>query len=83
MRLKDGNLSEGKKIMIDGQQRITALMTAIVGVEVINSDFQKKRIKISFNPLAVDEEERFKVQDNAILKDKTMTTTFLSYSLSD
>ena len=70
MKLKDGTLSEGKKIMIDGQQRVTALMTAIMGLEVINSDFEKKRIKISFNPLAVDEDERFKVQDNAILKDK-------------
>ena len=70
MRLKDGKLAEGKKIMIDGQQRITALMTAIVGVEVINSDFVKKRIKIAFNPLAEDEEERFKVQDSAILRDK-------------
>lgn len=70
MKLKDGTLSEGKKIMIDGQQRVTALMTAIMGLEVINSDFEKKRIKISFNPLAIDEEEVFKVQDNAILKDK-------------
>lgn len=70
MKLKDGSLSEGKKIMIDGQQRITALMTAIVGHEVINSDFEKKRIKIAFNPLADDDEERFKVQDNAIRRDK-------------
>jgi hypothetical protein len=70
MKLKDGSLSEGKKIMIDGQQRVTALMTAIMGMEVINSEFEKKRIKISFNPMAVDEDERFKVQDNAILKDK-------------
>lgn len=70
MKLKDGTLSEGKKIMIDGQQRVTAIMTAIIGMEVINSDFEKKRIKISFNPLAIDEEEVFKVQDNAILKDK-------------
>ena len=70
MKLKDGTLSEGKKIMIDGQQRVTALMTAIIGIEVINSDFEKKRIKISFNPLAIDEDEVFKVQDNAILKDK-------------
>lgn len=70
MKLKDGSLSEGKKIMIDGQQRVTALMTAIMGMEVINSDFEKKRIKISFNPLAMDEEEIFKVQDSAIVKDK-------------
>ena len=30
MKLKDGSLAIGKKIMIDGQQRTTALMTAIV-----------------------------------------------------
>lgn len=72
MRLKDGSLSVGKQILIDGQQRVTALMTAIVGMEVLNSSFKKKRIKISFNPLANpdEEEELFKVQDNAILKDK-------------
>lgn len=72
MKLKDGSLGVGKKIMIDGQQRTTALMTAIVGMDVITESFEKKRIKISFNPLVKDEaeEERFKVQDNAILKDK-------------
>jgi hypothetical protein len=70
MKLRDGTLSEGKRIMIDGQQRVTAMMTAIIGMEVINSDFEKKRIKISFNPLATDEDEVFKVQDGAILKDK-------------
>lgn len=72
MKLKDGSLSVGKKIMIDGQQRVTALMTAIVGLEVLGSDFKKRRIKIAFNPQASEdgEEEIFKVQDNAILKDK-------------
>jgi len=70
MKLKNGTLSEGKKIMIDGQQRVTALMTAIMGIEIINSEFEKKRIKISFNPLAIDDDEVFKVQDNAVLKDK-------------
>ncbi len=70
MKLKDGTLSEGKKIMIDGQQRVTALMTSIMGIEVINSDFKKKRIKISFNPFAEGEDEKFKVQDNVILKNK-------------
>lgn len=72
IKLKDGSLSEGKKIMIDGQQRVTALMTAIMGMEIINDDFRRKRIKIAFNPLANPEndEERFKVHDNAILNDK-------------
>ena len=72
MKLKDGTISEGKKIMIDGQQRVTALMTAIMGMDIINANFEKKRIKIAFNPLAnpANEEELFKVQDNAILKDR-------------
>ena len=47
-------------------------MTAIMGMDIINADFEKKRIKIAFNPLANpdNDEEHFKVQDNAILKDK-------------
>ena len=83
MKLRDGNSSEGKKIMIDGQQRVTALMTSIMGMEVINSDFEKRRIKISFNPLAVDEEEVFKVQDNAILKDKKWISDIADVFKSD
>lgn len=70
MRLKDGSLSEGKQIMIDGQQRVTAMMTAILGKEVVMSNFTKKCIKISFNPLATEDEEVFKVQDSAIVRDK-------------
>lgn len=72
MKLKDGSLAVGKKVMIDGQQRTTAMMTAIAGLEVIMEDFSKKRIKIAFNPLLPEdsEEERFKVQDNAVLRDK-------------
>ena len=72
MKLKDGSRAIGKKIMIDGQQRVTALMTAIVGMEVLGSDFKTRRIKIAFNPQASGEEDEeiFKVQDNAILKDK-------------
>lgn len=71
MKLKDGSLSEGKKIMIDGQQRVTALMTAIAGQQILDKDFKKKRIIIAFNPLANEDsdDEVFKVQDNAILKD--------------
>ena len=46
-------------------------MTAIVGEEVVNEDFKKQRIKIAFNPLALDEdEEKFKVQNSSVLKDK-------------
>ncbi|NCB97125.1 MAG: DUF262 domain-containing protein [Bacteroidia bacterium] len=70
MKLRDGSTSEGKKILIDGQQRVTALMTSIAGYEIVDSELERKRIKISFNPFAGEEEDVFKVQDNAILKDK-------------
>ena len=46
LKLKDGSLSVGKKIMIDGQQRVTAMMTALSGLEVFNENFDKKRIPI-------------------------------------
>ncbi|WP_077329676.1 GmrSD restriction endonuclease domain-containing protein [Virgibacillus siamensis] len=65
-RLKDGTISQGKRILIDGQQRVTALMAAISGKEVLNKKYQKKRIKIAFHPF----EKKFEVQNPAILKDK-------------
>lgn len=51
-KLKDGSLSEGKKVLIDGQQRITALRAAILGEKIIDSDYTEKRIIISFNPVS-------------------------------
>ncbi|RXL99514.1 hypothetical protein EO238_29890, partial [Citrobacter sp. AAK_AS5] len=42
-----------------------------------------KRIKISFNPLAIDEDEVFKVQDNAILKDKKWISDIADVFKSD
>jgi hypothetical protein len=67
VRLKDGSLSEGKKILIDGQQRVTALTAAILGYYIVDKTYQRIKIKISFNPIS----ERFEVQNPAILKDKT------------
>lgn len=84
LKLKDGTIAVGKKIMIDGQQRITALMTALVGSEVTNSDFKKTRIKIAFNPLATDDdEEKFKVQTPAVLKDKRWISDIAEVFKSD
>ena len=51
VKLKDGSTSQGKRILIDGQQRITALRAAISGLDVIDKKYKKKRIAISFNPL--------------------------------
>jgi len=70
MRDKSGNLTIGKKIMIDGQQRVTALMTAVVGMKVLDKDFNEKVYKIAFNPFAQAGENSFEVQSAAIQKDK-------------
>ena len=70
VQTKDGGKANGKKALIDGQQRVTALMAAIAGREVLDEDFNLDRIKIAFNPLAKDASKRFAVQDASHLKDK-------------
>ncbi len=70
VKLKDGSLADGKKVLIDGQQRVTALTAAIAGQQVINQDYQQVRIRIAFNPI----EERFEVTNPAIEKDKAWFT---------
>lgn len=66
VKLKDGTSSEGKRILIDGQQRVTAMMAALLGRYIVNKKYQKVRIKIAFNPI----EEKFEVSNPAIEKDK-------------
>lgn len=58
-----------KKILIDGQQRVTALMAALLGKEVLDEQYQSHRIRIAFNPLAQTGEERFAVCDEKHEKD--------------
>ena len=65
VRLKDGTPSAGKRILIDGQQRVTALMAALLGREVLTKDYDTVRIRIAFHP----QEERFEVANPAIRKD--------------
>lgn len=65
--LKTGTRSSGQVMIIDGQQRITALSAALLGMEVTQKDYSKKRIKISFNPKTGE----FKVFDATIQKDKS------------
>ena len=63
VKLKDGGSAVGKKVLIDGQQRVTAMMTAIAGQKILTEDYEEKVIRIAFNPLAKDNEERFAVGD--------------------
>jgi hypothetical protein len=65
VRLKDGSPSAGKRILIDGQQRVTALMAALLGREVLTEDYETVRIRIAFHPI----QEKFEVANPAIRKD--------------
>jgi hypothetical protein len=65
VKLKDGTSSAGKRILIDGQQRVTALMAALLGREVLTKDYETTRIRIAFHP----QEQRFEVANPAIRKD--------------
>lgn len=65
VKLKDGTPSAGKRILIDGQQRVTALMAGLLGLEVLNKDYETIRIRIAFHPLL----EKFEVANPAIRKD--------------
>lgn len=64
VKLKDGSSSAGKRVLIDGQQRVTALMAALLGQEVVNKNYEKVRIRIAFNPLT----ETFEVANAANAK---------------
>jgi hypothetical protein len=65
VKLKDGTTSSGKRILIDGQQRVTALMAALLGREVLTKEYETLKIRIAFNP----KDERFEVANPAIAKD--------------
>lgn len=67
VRLKDGSISGGKKVLIDGQQRITALRASVLGQTIINKDYKEERIVISFNPVT----EEFSTLTPAITRDKS------------
>lgn len=49
--LKGGAVASHQQILIDGQQRITALRAAVAGLSVVNKRYKSVRIKIAFNPI--------------------------------
>jgi hypothetical protein len=83
VKLKDGSSSAGKRVLIDGQQRVTALMAALLGQMVVTKDYDKVRIRIAFNPL----EEKFEVSNPAIVKNSSwigdVSTVFKADGLFD
>ena len=65
VRLKDGTESAGKRILIDGQQRVTALLAAMLGRSVVDKNYKSVRIAIAFHA----GEQRFEVTNPAIRGD--------------
>lgn len=51
-KLKGGQVATHQQILIDGQQRITALRAAVAGLKVIDKKYRQKRITIAFNPVS-------------------------------
>jgi len=61
-----GNKSKTPRLLIvDGQQRLTALYSVIKAVKVVDKDFSPELIRLAFHPL----EEKFEVSNTAIEKD--------------
>ena len=79
VKLKDGTPSAGKRILIDGQQRVTALMAALLGQEVLTKEYEIERIRIAFHP----GEERFEVSNPAIAKDNAWISDISTLFASD
>ena len=65
VRLKDGTESVGKRILIDGQQRVTALLAAMLGRSVVDKNYRTARLAVAFHP----GEQHFEVTNPAIRKD--------------
>ncbi len=69
VKVKGGGTAEGKKVLIDGQQRVTAIMAALAGQQVLNEDYELGPIKIAFNPLYDGEDSPFEVLTPIIERD--------------
>lgn len=61
----DNKQKPPKLLIVDGQQRLTALYAVIKGIPVVRENYATENIHIAFNPL----EGRFEVVDAAIRRD--------------
>ena len=53
----DKSFTRPQDLVIDGQQRLTSLLAAMMGVKVTDKNFKERNIRISYNPL----QNRFEV----------------------
>ncbi len=83
VKIKGGGTAEGKTVLIDGQQRVTALMAALAGKQVLNEDYETKRIKIAFDPLCSSEDTPFAVLTPVIEKDSKWISDIAEFFAPD
>ena len=70
---------EPKELVIDGQQRLTALVAAMYGVKIKDKNFKEREIKISFNPLT----KEFAVWSSAYERDSEWISKISDVFLAD
>ncbi len=63
--IRDGSSSTRERILIDGQQRMMALRTALLGETVFDKKYKEKQIQIAFHP----DKENFAVSTTSIQRD--------------
>jgi len=63
----DGKQKVPNLLIVDGQQRLTALYAVMKGVPIVDKDFRQRRLRIAFNPL----KDKFEVTNTAIERDHT------------
>ena len=78
-KLKGGQVAAHQQILIDGQQRITALRAAVAGLKVINKRYKSIRIVIAFNPVT----EQFATLTPVIRKNPQWIPDISEYFNSD
>lgn len=83
VKIKGGGVAEGKTVLIDGQQRVTALTAALAGKKVLNDDYESKRVKIAFNPLYEGEGTPFAVLTPVIEKDSRWISDIAEFFAPD
>lgn len=59
------SFSHPQDLVIDGQQRLTSLLAAILGINVVDKNFSARKIRISYNPIT----NKFEVWSAAYDKD--------------
>lgn len=78
-KLKGGKVAAHQQILIDGQQRVTALRAAVAGMSVINKRYKAVRIVIAFNPIT----EEFATLTPVIDKNPQWISDIAEYFNSD